>query len=173
MLLLHLIEIVHLKSMNILQFGIKLYKEHLCYWHSTLLKLFHIKPNQFFSSFSVAPPRTNFSRHFPLLQHENDEREREREREKEREKTGSMLTILVNIEPVMYSRSFASWRIWIHMIWSIWTVRCRSSIVIWMSPISIRCCSHTQVSNIKHYQIKKPPSRCQYNAQSMQFPMQI
>ena len=48
-----------------------------------------------------------------------------------------MLTILVNIEPVVYSRSFASWRIWIHMIWSIWTVRCRSSIVIWMSPISI------------------------------------
>ena len=132
--------------------------------------------------------QTNFSRHSPLLHQEpislvifrcsnmqNDEREREREREreKEREKTGSMLTILVNIEPVMYSRSFASWRIWIHMIWSIWTVRCRSSIVIWMSPISIRCCSHTQVSNIKHYQIKKPPSRCQYNAQSMQFPMQI
>ena len=41
-----------------------------------------------------------------------------------------------------------------------------------MSPISIRCCSHTQVSNIKHYQIKKPPSRCQYNV-PMQIPMQI
>ena len=106
--------------------------------------------NQFLSSFSVAPTW----------------------KWREREKTGSMLTILVNIEPVMYSRSFASWRIWIHMIWSIWTVRCRSSIVIWMSPISIRCCSHTQVSNIKHYQIKKPPSRCQYNV-PMQIPMQI
>ena len=42
----------------------------------SVVKLFHIKPNQFLSSFSVAPPWTNFSRHFPLLQHENDEKER-------------------------------------------------------------------------------------------------
>ena len=66
--------------------------------------------------------QTSFSRRSPLLQHGNDEKE-----------TGSMLMILVNIEPVICSISSVSIFLSIHCLPISW---CRSTMVIWMPPIS-------------------------------------